>query len=173
MTQTLTDFDRDYSQHRRRSRVVFWSVAIVLFLLTWATSALSGFFKVTQYTLPDGSRAEGWVIPAGLPRLGEYLSKTIPELRWDSLGADLAAWFGRGAIWAELLLETVLIGFLATLFGVVGGLLLSFPASRNLSTILATTVRGHGHCPTSLRLRSSISTISTGNSSAISRGAAR
>lgn len=133
MTYTLTDFDRDYSQHRRRSRVVFWSVAIVLFLLTWATSALSGFFKVTQYTLPDGSRAEGWVIPAGLPRLGEYLSKTIPELRWDSLGADLAAWFGRGAIWAELLLETVLIGFLATLFGVVGGLLLSFPASRNLS----------------------------------------
>jgi phosphonate transport system permease protein len=133
MTYTLTDFDRDYSQHRRRNRLVFWAVAGTLAILTWATSALSGFFAITQYTLPDGSRAEGWVIPAGLPRLGEYLAKTIPTLRWETLGADLAAWFGRGTIWAELLLETVLIGFLATLFGVIGGLLLSFPASRNLA----------------------------------------
>lgn len=133
MTYSLTDFDRDYREHRRRSRMVFWSAALLLAVLTWVTSALSGFFKVTQYTLPDGSREEGWVIPAGLPRLGEYLSKTIPELRWDSLAADIANWFGRGAIWAELLLETVLIGFLATLFGVIGGLLLSFVASRNLS----------------------------------------
>lgn len=133
MTYVLTDFHRDYSQHRRRSRLVFWSVAVTLAVLTWATSALSGFFKITQYTLPDGSRAEGWVIPAGLPRLGEYLAKTIPDLHWETLGTDLAAWFGRGAIWAELLLETVLIGFLATLFGVIGGLLLSFPASRNLA----------------------------------------
>lgn len=133
MTYTLSDFDRDYSQHRRRSRMAVWSVALVLLLLTWATSTLSGFFKDTQYTLPDGSRAEGWVIAAGLPRLGEYLSKTIPDLRWETLAADIAIWFGRGAIWAELLLETVLIGFLATLFGVIGGLLLSFPAARNLS----------------------------------------
>ncbi|PLL12516.1 phosphonate ABC transporter, permease protein PhnE [Tabrizicola sp. TH137] len=133
MTYSLTDFDRDYREHRRRSRMVFWSAALLLAVLTWVTSALSGFFKVTQYTLPDGSREEGWVIPAGLPRLGEYLSKTIPELRWESLLADIANWFGRGAIWAELLLETVLIGFLATLFGVIGGLLLSFVASRNLS----------------------------------------
>lgn len=133
MTYSLTDFDRDYKDHRRRSRLVFWSAAIVLAVLTWVTSALSGFFKVTQYTLPDGSREEGWVIPAGLPRLGEYLAKTIPELRWETLTADIATWFGRGAIWAELLLETVLIGFLATLFGVIAGLLLSFPASRNLA----------------------------------------
>lgn len=133
MSYSLIDFHRDYSQHRRRSRLVFWSVAATLAVLTWATSALSGFFAITQYTLPDGSRAEGWVIPAGLPRLGEYLAKTIPELRWETLGTDLAVWFGRGAIWAELLLETVLIGFLATLFGVIGGLLLSFPASRNLA----------------------------------------
>lgn len=133
MTYALTDFHSDYSQHRRRSRLVFWSVAVTLAVLTWATSALSGFFKITQYTLPDGSREEGWVIPAGLPRLGEYLAKTIPDLHWATLGSDLAAWFGRGPIWAELLLETVLIGFLATLFGVIGGLILSFPASRNLS----------------------------------------
>lgn len=133
MSYTLSDFHLDYGRHRRRSRLAFWSVALVLGVLTWATSTLSGFFKITQYTLPDGSREEGWIIPAGLPRLGEYLAKTVPELHWSTLGADLATWFGRGATWAELLLETVLIGFLATLLGVIGGLLLSFPASRNLS----------------------------------------
>jgi phosphonate transport system permease protein len=126
-------FEQDYRDHRRRARMTFWAVAAVLALCTWATATLSGFFKVTQYTLPDGSRAEGWVIPAGLPRLGEYLYKTLPVLRWDSLGADLAAWFWRAPVWMELLLETVLIGYLATVLGLIGGLVLSFPASRNLA----------------------------------------
>lgn len=109
-------------------------MAIVLAVLTWVTLALSGFFKVTQHALPDGSREEGWVIPAGLPRLGEYLAKTVPMLHWTTLGAHIAVWFGRGTIWAERLLETVFIGCLATLFGVIGGLLISFPTSRNLSS---------------------------------------
>ena len=94
---------------------------------------MSGFFRVTQLTLADGSRAEAWVIAAGLPRLGEYLEKTLPVLRAESLGTDLGAWFWRWKVWAWLLLETVLIGFLATVMGVAGGLLLSFPAARNLS----------------------------------------
>lgn len=133
MAYTLADFHHDFARQRRQGRLTFWIVFIVLSVLTWATAELSGFFRVTQLTLADGTRTEAWVLAAGLPRLGEYLEKTIPTLRLDSLGSDVGEWFGRWKIWAWLLLETVLIGFLATVFGVIGGLLLSFPASRNLS----------------------------------------
>ncbi|MBN2628902.1 MAG: phosphonate ABC transporter, permease protein PhnE, partial [Rhodobacteraceae bacterium] len=46
---------------------------------------------------------------------------------------DLANWFWRWKTWAALLLETLLIAFMATALGVVGGFLLSLPASRNLT----------------------------------------
>ena len=36
------------------------------------------------------------------------------------------------------------------------------PAARTLSTSAASRVRGHGHCPTASRLRSSMSTMATG-----------
>jgi phosphonate transport system permease protein len=68
----------------------------------------------------------------GLPRLHEFIVKILPVLRWDSLGADLAEWFLPARLWLKLLLETVLIAFLATVFGVCGAFALSFPASRNL-----------------------------------------
>lgn len=133
MTYTLADFEQDFTHHRRRQARVFWAVFLTLAALVWMSAAMSGFFRVTQLTLADGSRAEAWVIAAGLPRLGEYIEKTLPVLRAESLGGDFGAWFWRWKVWAWLLLETVLIGFLATIFGVAGGLLLSFPASRNLS----------------------------------------
>lgn len=68
----------------------------------------------------------------GLPRLHEFVEKILPVLRWDSLGADLAEWFLPVKIWLKLLLETVLIAFLASVFGTCGAFVLSFPASRNL-----------------------------------------
>ncbi|MEC7963536.1 MAG: phosphonate ABC transporter, permease protein PhnE, partial [Pseudomonadota bacterium] len=42
-------------------------------------------------------------------------------------------WFWRWKIWMNLLFETILIAFMATVFGVIGGFLLSFPAARNLA----------------------------------------
>ncbi|MEP5212674.1 hypothetical protein [Sulfitobacter pontiacus] len=44
-------------------------------------------------TVPSGSRDWRWIIPAGLPWLGDYLSQTLPTLRWETLGADFAEWF--------------------------------------------------------------------------------
>jgi len=133
MSVTLIAFEREYDQHRRKARLTFLAVTGVLVVLFLLTAEASNFFKITQVTLADGSRAERWVIGAGLPRLGEYISKTIPDLNWATLGSDIAVWFGRWQIWAKLLLETVLIAFMATVFGVVGGFLLSFPAARNLA----------------------------------------
>jgi phosphonate transport system permease protein len=129
----IVDFERAYASYRNQARLRGALVIIVLLVIFLLTADASNFFKVTQVTLADGSRAERWILLAGLPRLGEYLAKTIPSLSWETLGTDLATWFWRWKIWAWLLLETVLIAFMATALGVAGGFLLSFPASRNLS----------------------------------------
>ncbi len=126
-------FEADYARARRRARRAWLAGSAVFVGLFVLTAWLGDFFKVTQVTLPDGSRDWRWIVPAGLPRLGEYLSKTIPELGWRTLGADLADWFWRWDVWLRLLIETILIAYLATLVGVVGGFLLSFPAARNLA----------------------------------------
>jgi phosphonate transport system permease protein len=126
-------FEQSYAVARARSRMIWGLSTIVFLILFFASAHLSDFFKVAQVTLADGSRAERWIIPAGLPRLGEYLEKTIPSLQWATLGADLANWFWAWRTWAVLLAETILIAFMATTFGVVGGFVLSFPAARNLS----------------------------------------
>lgn len=133
MSAAILAFERDYAQHRRKARLTFVAVTGVLVLLFLLTAEASNFFKITQVTLADGSRAERWVFGAGLPRLGEYISKTIPDLNWATLGSDIATWFGRWQVWAKLLLETVLIALMATVFGVAGGFILSFPAARNLA----------------------------------------
>jgi phosphonate transport system permease protein len=126
-------FEREYAAARRRARIGWTLGAGVFLALFFLTAWLGDFFRVTQMTMPDGSREWRWVLPAGLPRLGEFIEKMIPTLRWESLGADLANWFWRWQTWLWLLLETILIAFMATVFGVVGGFLLSFPASRNLA----------------------------------------
>lgn len=126
-------FETDYARARRQARVTWLAGSAIFLVLFVVTAWLGDFFKVTQVTLADGSREWRWIIPAGLPRLGEYLSKTIPDLSWRTLGADLADWFWRWQIWLRLLVETILIAYLATLLGVIGGFVLSFPAARNMA----------------------------------------
>ncbi|GAA0568687.1 phosphonate ABC transporter, permease protein PhnE [Craurococcus roseus] len=85
------------------------------------------------------SEAHPATLLAGLPRIGEYFWRILPDLRWDALlaGADtegsLAFWMYRLDSWAWLLFETANMAALATLFGFCAGLLLAFPAARNLS----------------------------------------
>jgi phosphonate transport system permease protein len=129
----IAAFEHEFSQARRKARIN-WTIGAVLFFAAFMLTAwLGDFFKVTQVTMPDGSREWRWIIPAGIPRLGEYIAKTIPDISWGSLGADLTEWFWRWKVWLRLLLETILIAFMATSLGVVGGFLLSFPAARNLA----------------------------------------
>ncbi|MCT8998845.1 phosphonate ABC transporter, permease protein PhnE [Chelativorans intermedius] len=126
-------FEADYAAHRRRARRV-QAVSVLAFAVAFlATARMGGFFDVSEVTLPSGERVTAWRLWAGLPRLGEYLYKTLPVLRWDSLGTDLADWFWRWQTWLRLLLETILIAYMATALGVVGAFILSFPASRNLA----------------------------------------
>lgn len=75
---------------------------------------------------------------AGLPRVGEYFARTMPDLRLASLfggvktEGSLAYWMYRLDEWSWLLFETSQMAALGTLIGASGGLLLGFPASRNL-----------------------------------------
>lgn len=129
----VTRFEADFAARRRRARLA-WLIGAAVFLTILALTAWIGdFFKITQITLPDGSRDWRWIIPAGIPRLGEYISQTIPVLRWETLGADIGEWFWRWKTWLVLLFETILIAYMATVVGVIGGFLLSFPAARNLA----------------------------------------
>lgn len=129
----IKQFEAAFTEQRRKARL-YWLIGTVVFAVIFALTAWIGdFFKVTQVTMPDGSREWRWIIPAGIPRLGEYIAKTIPNLSWDTLGADLTNWFWRWKTWLELLFETILIAFMATVLGVIGGFVLSFPAARNLA----------------------------------------
>ena len=129
----IAQFETDYANLRRRTKIA-WLIASIIFIIAFTFSAwLGDFFKVTQVTNIDGSREWRWIIPAGLPRLGGFIDRTIPTLRFDTFWADFAEWFWRWRVWMQLLIETILIAFMATVLGVIGGFLLSFPASRNLA----------------------------------------
>ncbi|MEO1538125.1 MAG: phosphonate ABC transporter, permease protein PhnE [Pseudomonadota bacterium] len=129
----VANFESEFQALRKRTKMT-WLIGSAIFIVLFIVcSWLGDFFKITQVTMPDGSREWRWIIPAGIPRLGEYISKTIPDLNWATLGADLAEWFWRWKVWLNLLIETILIAFMATTFGVIGGFVLSFPASRNLA----------------------------------------
>ena len=130
---TVAAFEQEYRRHRRTARRA-WIIGTLLFLAVFiATSWLGQFFDVRQVTNAEGERVWRWVIAAGIPRLGEYISLTIPDISWPTFWADIGEWFWRWRVWMQLLFETILIAFMATVFGVIGGFLLSFPASRNLA----------------------------------------
>lgn len=132
-SSALASFEQDYINYRRKSRREWLLWTTVMVVLLTVTAYLSDFFKVTQISLADGSRVEAWVLLAGLPRLGEFLSQMVPTIRVESFFADIAEWFWGIDIWMKLIVETLLIAFLATLLGVTAGFLISFPAARNLS----------------------------------------
>ena len=85
------------------------------------------------------SEAHPATLWAGLPRIGEYFARILPELRWHALfaGAEtegsLAFWFYRLPEWALLILETANMAALATLLGSAAALVLAFPAARSIA----------------------------------------
>lgn len=72
-------------------------------------------------------------LATGLPRFFTYIDRTLPPLRWETLDTQLARWFWNLGGWLRLLWDTVLIAFVATTLGVIGGFFLSFPASATLA----------------------------------------
>jgi phosphonate transport system permease protein len=112
-------FEHEFARLRRQQRLQLFGFA-VLFLVLFHFAA--GFSNLTLERLG-----------AGLPRIGEYLGMTLPEIKAGSIGADIAVWYYGLLRWLKLLGDTLLIALMATLFGALGGAILCFPASRNLA----------------------------------------
>ncbi len=115
----IARFHDDYRAQRRtalRNQFLF----TLVFILCYAAATVVGDFYPAR-------------IIEGFPRLGDFIVKTVPTIRFETFWSDIALWFQPWRFWLGLLVETVLIAFLATIIGVVGGFLLSFPAARNLT----------------------------------------
>ena len=68
-----------------------------------------------------------------LASLTSYFGRILPPLHTASLGHDVAEWYWDLGGWLKLLLDTVLIAFLATLGGAIGALLVAPFAAANLA----------------------------------------
>jgi phosphonate transport system permease protein len=112
-------FERQFAQ-LRRTRHIHTALGIVLFVVLFLASAVVGKFSPAA-------------IIEGTPKLGEYVWRTLPTLRWQNLASDLTEWFYGLDKWLGLLLETVLMAYLATLLGSLAALGLCFYGSRNLA----------------------------------------
>jgi phosphonate transport system permease protein len=112
-------FEEEFARLRRRQRIQLFGFSL-LFLIVFLLAA-----DVAKFT-PQR-------LAAGLPRIGEYIAMTLPEIRLASFFGDVANWYYGLLRWLQLLFDTLLIALMATLVGAVGGLLLCFPASRNLA----------------------------------------
>ena len=107
-------YDAAVSARRRHSLVVAGVVLVCIVLASWM------------------GEVKPAVLFAHADRLPNYFWSITPVLRWDSLGADLAEWYWNLDHWLRLLLDTLLIAYLGTLIGGIGGFCLCFLASANL-----------------------------------------
>ena len=119
-TDSVAAFERARAEILRQKRVQGVVFATV-FLACLTAAVVVGQFNL--FTLIEG-----------LPRTTEYIEKLLPVLRWETLGPDVAEWYWNIGDWLELLAETLLMAFFATLLGTIGAFFLSFPASSNLTT---------------------------------------
>jgi phosphonate transport system permease protein len=69
----------------------------------------------------------------GLPLAWDYIRRTLPDLAFATLGADLADWMWGFTDWVMLLGDTLLIAYVGTVLGAAAALLLSFPAAATLA----------------------------------------
>jgi phosphonate transport system permease protein len=127
-TAVLAAEGRFLAARARRRRGVATGAA--LFLLAAALAAWVGEVSLAR-------------LARGLPLAWDYVSRTLPELRWGSLSADLAYWMWGLPDWLALLGDTLLIAYGGTLLGGAAALLLSFPAAATLAppAVVAATRR--------------------------------
>jgi phosphonate transport system permease protein len=111
----VADYQHKVARRRRQSLLVLAILAVLI--------AIAG--KV------------GEVNPANLidniSNFTSYFSRILPKIRVASFGADVADWYWNITGWLKLLLDTILIAYLATLIGAGGAFVMSFLAAANLA----------------------------------------
>ena len=92
----------------------------------------AGVLAILIWLAALGSEVDLGKFAANAWRFPKYILETVPVLRWESLGADFAEWYWGWKGWLRLLWQTILIAYVGTLLGAVGGFLLCFVAAGNL-----------------------------------------
>lgn len=107
-------YRREMAARRRQTLIG----AVVLAVLVWL-SALGAEVDLHKFA------ENAWRFP-------KYIVETMPVLRWNTLGSDVAEWFWGWKNWLKLLWQTILIAYVGTILGAIGGFLLCFSAAANL-----------------------------------------
>jgi phosphonate transport system permease protein len=100
--------------------------------LPWKAAAFAAFLAAI-FVASRAGEVSLQVLARGIPELGDYFSRIAPQLRIESLPQDFGAWFWGWKKWLKLLADTVLIGFVSTVLGVLAALPLSVLGAANLS----------------------------------------
>ncbi len=100
----------------RQTRTILFAV---MFMLAFAASVQVGEVKPLRFI-------------EGIDGLFNYIGRTVPLATGDGLLADLHEWYWGFWKWLGLIGDTIVIGFLATVLGTLGGFVLALVASRNL-----------------------------------------
>ena len=117
-TAAFAAFEKAEAAQRRSRRRRTFLFAFV-FIATVAVSSRVGEVSLTGFI-------------KGLPGLFNYIRDILPSIHAHTLGPDLASWYWGLGKWLSMLVDTLLMAFLATLAGTIGAFCICFPASRNL-----------------------------------------
>jgi phosphonate transport system permease protein len=111
----LADYQREVGRRRRQSLLVLAILAILI--------VMAG--HVGEVDLDNLARH--------ISNFTSYFGRIIPKLTVANFSADVADWYWNLAGWLKLLLDTVLIAYLGTLFGAAGAFMIAFFAAANLA----------------------------------------
>jgi phosphonate transport system permease protein len=118
-SEAYTTFTRIETRLKRSKRLQTLVFALVFALALWGSA------YVGEVSIPEFIK--------GLPGFFNYFQQTLPELEIKTFQYDIADWYWGIGKWLRFLWDTVLIAFLATLFGFIFAFMLCFGASRNLN----------------------------------------
>ena len=111
----LAGYQREVGRRRRQSLLVLAILAILI--------AIAG--RVGEVDLAN--------LVDNISNFTSYFGRIMPRLTMTHFNADVADWYWNIAGWLKLLLDTVLIAYLATLIGACGAFAFAFLAAANLA----------------------------------------
>lgn len=112
-------FEQQYAAYRRQ-KAIYAALFCAGFVFCVVAAAVTAKFNV-------------WTLIQGFPRTTEFLVKMVPPIHLATFGADIHEWYWGIGKWLDSLLNTLLMAYLATVFGTMIGGALSFLAARNLA----------------------------------------
>jgi phosphonate transport system permease protein len=111
----LASYQREVARRRRQSLLVLVILAILI--------AMAG--RVGEVDLGN--------LVDNISNFTSYFGRIMPRLTIANFGANVADWYWNITGWLKLLLDTVLIAYLATLIGACGAFAMAFLAAANLA----------------------------------------